>query len=86
MFTIKPGGSVTTKKPVYKNVHWKPLDDPNKFREATGPNSPETKADSTELKDAKAQIEELKKDLAQAKEDHQYDNLVHKKELEKMNK
>ena len=27
--------------------------------------------------------EELKKDLARAKEDHQYDNLVHASELEK---
>jgi len=27
--------------------------------------------------------EELKKDLARAKEDHQYDNLVHQQELER---
>ena len=28
------------------------------------------------------QVERLKADLARAKEDHQYDNLVHQKELE----
>ena len=46
---------------------------------AVGQNSPETKA-------LKKEVEELKADLARAKEDHQYDNLVHKRELEKMNK
>jgi cell shape-determining protein MreC len=30
--------------------------------------------------------EKLKADLARAKEDHQYDNLVHKKELESLRK
>ena len=30
--------------------------------------------------------EKLKADLARAKEDHQFDNLVHKKELEEKNK
>ena len=32
------------------------------------------------------EIEKLKADLARAKEDHQYDNLVHKKELESLRK
>ena len=32
------------------------------------------------------EIEELKADLARAKEEHQYDNLVHKNELEKLSK
>ena len=32
------------------------------------------------------QIEELKADLARVKEDHQYDNLVHQKELEDFRK
>ena len=32
------------------------------------------------------EIEELKASLARAKEDHQYDNLVHKKELEQLEK
>ena len=41
-----------------------------------GQNSPEMKA-------LQKENEEFKKDLAQAKEDHQYDNLVHAKELEK---
>ena len=162
----KPGGSLTTKKPTYKNVQWKPLDDPDKFRDADrieeaqkipltdsqrtlleeenkelkdnqmtkmevdykqllndaaeasrlatlkddqlaevineklglelkheeehklrldaeletslvkaiGQNSPEMKA-------LRKEIEELKADLARAREDHQFDNMVHKKEL-----
>ena len=41
---------------------------------------------SPEMKNAQKEIEQLKKDLAQAKEDHQYDNLVHKKELIKLMK
>ena len=32
------------------------------------------------------QVEELKANLARAKEDHQYDNLVHKKELRDLTK
>ena len=32
------------------------------------------------------EVEELKALLARAKEDHQYDNLVHKKELEQLEK
>ena len=32
------------------------------------------------------EIEELKAELARAKEDHQYDNLVHQKELEEVKK
>ena len=42
-----------------------------------GMNSPEMKA-------AKQQIEELKAELARAREDHQFDNMVHKKELAKL--
>jgi len=34
----------------------------------------------------KKEVEELKTNLARAKEDHQYDNLVHKKELESLRK
>ena len=44
---------------------------------AVGMNSPEMKA-------LKKENEELKAELARAKEDHQYDNLVHKKELESL--
>ena len=44
-----------------------------------GMNSPEMKA-------AKAEIEKLKADLARAKEDHQYDNLVHENELKSLRK
>ena len=46
---------------------------------AVGMNSPE-------MKEAKKEIESLKKELAQAKEDHQYDNLVHKQEVDKLGK
>ena len=46
---------------------------------AVGMNSPE-------MKEVKKEIEALKKELAQSKEDHQYDNLVHQKELAKMGK
>ena len=34
----------------------------------------------------KKEVEELKTDLARAKEDHQYDNLVHQKELKDLRK
>jgi cell division septum initiation protein DivIVA len=44
---------------------------------AVGMNSPEMRA-------LKAENEQLKADLARAKEDHQYDNLVHQKELESL--
>ena len=33
---------------------------------------------------AEEEIEKLKAELARAKEDHQYDNLVHQKELERV--
>ena len=41
---------------------------------------------SPEMKSLRKEIEELKADLARAKEDHQFDNLVHQKELEGMRK
>ncbi len=41
---------------------------------------------SPEMKDLKKEIEELKAELARAKEDHQFDNIVHRKELENMRK
>ena len=44
-----------------------------------GQNSPEMKA-------LRKEVEELKANLAQAKEDHQFDNLVHQKELQSMRK
>ena len=138
---------MTKEKPTYTTVHWEPLDDPDKFRDADrveeAQKIPLTDAQRTlqeqeneELKDAQqdklveaindrlgwklkyekerklrqeaegelsiikttsvtnspemrkanAQIEQLKKDLALEKENHQYDNLVHKKEIENMNK
>ena len=36
--------------------------------------------------EAEKENEKLKADLARAKEEHQFDNLVHKKELEERNK
>ena len=42
-----------------------------------GQNSPEMKA-------LQKENEKLRADLARAKEDHQYDNLVHEKELESL--
>ena len=36
--------------------------------------------------EAEKEIEKLKADLARAKEDHQYDNLVHQKELKDFRK
>ena len=47
----------------------------NTIIKGIGQNSPEMKA-------LQKEVEELKAALARAKEDHQYDNLVHKKELE----
>ena len=44
---------------------------------AIGINSPEMRA-------LKKENEDLKAELARAKEDHQYDNLVHQKELESL--
>ena len=41
---------------------------------------------SPEMKALRKEIEELKADLARAKEDHQFDNLAHKKELESLRK
>ena len=34
--------------------------------------------------EAEEEVEKLKAELARAKEDHQYDNLVHKRELESL--
>jgi len=37
-----------------------------------------------QIEDLKSEVESLKAELARAKEDHQYDNLVHQKELESL--
>ena len=47
----------------------------NTIIKGIGQNSPEMKA-------LQKEVEELKAELARAKEDHQYDNMVHKRELE----
>ena len=49
----------------------------NTIIKGIGNNSPEMKA-------LQKENYELKKELARAKEDHQYDNLVHEKEIEKL--
>ena len=41
---------------------------------------------SPEMKVLQQEVEELKAELARAKEDHQYDNLVHQKELKDLRK
>ena len=41
---------------------------------------------SPEMKALQKEVEELKADLTRAKEDHQYDNLVHQKELKDLRK
>ena len=41
---------------------------------------------SPEMKALQKEVEKLKADLARAKEEHQYDNLVHQKELEDFRK
>tara|TARA_R110000824_G_scaffold34440_1_gene109243 strand:+ start:2824 stop:3063 length:240 start_codon:yes stop_codon:yes gene_type:complete len=41
---------------------------------------------SPEMKALRKENEELKAELARAKEDHQYDNLVHEKELKSLRK
>ena len=60
----------------------------NTIIKGIGMNSPEMRALQNKLKEAgrinklhQELIEKLKADLARAKEEHQYDNLVHKKEL-----
>ena len=49
----------------------------NTIIKGIGLNSPEMKA-------LRKENEELKAELAREKEDHQYDNLVHEKEVEKL--
>jgi len=51
----------------------------NTIIKGIGQNSPEMKA-------LQKEVEELKADLARAKEDHQYDNLVHQNELKSLGK
>ena len=85
-------------KPTYTTVPWKSLDDPDKFGKEI-PVEEENSITKMEVdyrkllddaaeasKLAEKENEELKAELAREKEDHQFDNLVHKRELEKMNK
>ena len=37
-----------------------------------------------QIEDLKREVDQLKAELARAKEEHQYDNLVHQKELESL--
>ncbi|SVA73707.1 uncharacterized protein METZ01_LOCUS126561 [marine metagenome] len=43
-----------------------------------------TKEATKRIEELEKEVEELKAQLARAKEDHQYDNLVHQKELESL--
>jgi len=49
-------------------------------------NRPLDTMDEVAYRELQAENEKLKKDLARVKEDHQYDNLVHQKELTAMQK
>jgi len=49
----------------------------NTIIKGIGQNSPEMKA-------LQKEVEELKAELARVKEDHQYDNMVHERELESL--
>tara|TARA_R110002020_G_scaffold240121_1_gene452760 strand:- start:342 stop:692 length:351 start_codon:yes stop_codon:yes gene_type:complete len=51
----------------------------NTIIKGIGQNSPEMKA-------LQKEVEELKAELSRAKEDHQYDNLVHQNELQSLRK
>ena len=69
----------------------KRLDDENKklkkrVEEAEGENTiiKGIGLNSPEMKALQKENEELKADIARAKEDHQYDNLVHEKEIQKL--
>ena len=37
-----------------------------------------------QIEDLKREVDQLKAELARAKEDHQYDNLIHRRELESL--
>ena len=41
---------------------------------------------SPEMKKSQKEIDQLKADLARAKEDHQFDNLIHAKEIKEIRK
>ena len=58
----------------------------NKVREAEGETSivKAVGMNSPEMKALKVENEELKADLARAKEDHQFDKLVHQRELDSL--
>ena len=77
-------------KEIYYHRYWKDMyEKEHKLRQEAegeltiikgiGNNSPE-------MNKLKEENEQLKADLARAKEDHQYDNLVHKKALEDLKK
>ena len=68
---------VTENKKLKKRVE--EAEGENTIIKGIGQNSPEMKA-------LQKEVEELKADLARAKEDHQYDNLVHQNELESLRK
>ena len=79
-----------TGMPSNENVDYNKLlemwrDEKKKRQEAEGENTiiKGIGNNSPEMKALKKEIEEVKAELAREKEDRQYDNLVHKQELEK---
>jgi predicted RNase H-like nuclease (RuvC/YqgF family) len=63
------------------------MKDESKWWEKTNICAPSSQGDFDLVKqiaELKKEVEELKAQLARAKEDHQYDNLVHQQELESL--
>jgi len=63
------------------------MKDESKWWEKTNICAPASKGDfdlTSQVAALKKEVFELKAELARAKEDHQYDNLVHKRELESL--
>ena len=80
-------------QPLIRDIEYEELEEINKklkkrAEEAEGENTiiKGIGSSSPEMKALQKEVEELKADLARAKEDHQYDNLVHQKELESLRK
>ena len=63
------------------------MKDKSKWWEKTNICAPSSKGafdSASQVAELKKEVEELKAQLARAKEDHQYDNLVHQRELESL--
>ena len=63
------------------------MKDDSKWWEKTDICAPSSQGDfdlGNQISALKKEVEELKAELARAKEEHQYDNMVHQKELESL--